>query len=198
VKPLILGLGNLERGDDAAGVLVARKLSALGIPAREFQGDGLALLDELAGAGDAILIDAVLTGAPPGSVHVWEGDRAAQAALSGRSCSSHAFGAAEALRLGRILDRLPARLIVVGIEAESFQPGSGTTATVRRGVADATRLVRRLSAEFVGGLSALPARSPSLRGARPWRDEQRKSTKLALPAAEAKKGVETASAEKDA
>jgi len=151
MTPLIVGLGNPNRGDDAAGLLVARQLSALGLPAREFRGDGLALLDELAGARDAILIDAVVTGAPPGTVQVWQGDSAAEVALSSPACSTHAFGAGETLRLGRVLGRLPARLFVVGIEAESFQPGEPPSPAAQRGIVEATPLVVRLAADAISG-----------------------------------------------
>ena len=37
---LILGCGNPDRSDDAAGVLVVRRLRELGIHADEFGGDG--------------------------------------------------------------------------------------------------------------------------------------------------------------
>jgi len=40
----IIGCGNLDRGDDAAGLLVARRLRALGVEAAEHSGEGLTLL----------------------------------------------------------------------------------------------------------------------------------------------------------
>ncbi len=44
---MIIGCGNSDRSDDAAGLLVARRLRELGIDARELSGDMLGLLDEL-------------------------------------------------------------------------------------------------------------------------------------------------------
>jgi len=46
---LILGCGNPDRSDDAAGILVARRLRELGIPAEEFIGDAPELIDAWSG-----------------------------------------------------------------------------------------------------------------------------------------------------
>jgi len=52
---LVLGCGNPDRGDDAAGRLVARRLGELGIEARENSGDALALLDAWQGADEVVV-----------------------------------------------------------------------------------------------------------------------------------------------
>ena len=72
MKPLVVGLGNDLLGDDAIGILAARRL------ATELDGDadvvetglhGLALIDILAGYKQAVLIDAIQTGASaPGTI----------------------------------------------------------------------------------------------------------------------------------
>jgi hydrogenase maturation protease len=128
----VVGVGNAWRGDDGAGLELARRLRGLaGVDVRELDGDPAALLDALAGAGEAIVIDAVRSGAPPGTIH-----RLDAAALPAglRSASSHALGVAEALALGRALDRLPARLELYGIEAGELAPGAPLSAPVARAV----------------------------------------------------------------
>jgi hydrogenase maturation protease len=119
---LILGCGNPDRADDAAGLLVARRLRELGMPARELSGEPLALLDAWSGEADVLVVDAVKSGAPPGTVTVWDA-RTSRLPASQFRCSTHALGLAEAIELARALDRLPPKLIVVGIEGQRFDPG---------------------------------------------------------------------------
>lgn len=119
---LILGCGNTDRSDDAAGVLVARRLQQMGIAAQEFTGDPLALIDAWNGAGEAVLIDTVVSGAAPGTITVWD---ASKTPLPPEQfcCSTHAFGIAEAVEIARALGRLPPRLLIYGIEGIRFDVG---------------------------------------------------------------------------
>ena len=129
--PLIIGCGNPDRGDDAAGILVARRVRERGIAAIEDSRDGLDLMETWSGAPRVILIDAVLTGAPPGTILEWDG-RTADAAASG--AGTHGFGVAEAIGLARVLGRLPASLLIIGIEAASFAHGAALTPEVAHSV----------------------------------------------------------------
>jgi hydrogenase maturation protease len=138
---LILGIGNPHRGDDAAGVLVARGLRDSGIPAREHGGEMFSLLEQWSGSDDVILIDAVVTGAPAGCITEW--DAATAPIVTGLlRCSTHAFGVAEAIGMARALDRLPPRLWIYGIEGASFDPGSAPSPEVLEAV---EILARRLA-----------------------------------------------------
>ncbi|MGC8795290.1 MAG: hydrogenase maturation protease, partial [Bryobacteraceae bacterium] len=65
---VIIGCGHPDYGDDAAGLLVARRLKALGLPAIETSGEATALMDCWQGEEEVIVVDATLTGAPPGTV----------------------------------------------------------------------------------------------------------------------------------
>jgi hydrogenase maturation protease len=135
--PTIVCCGNPDRGDDAAGVLVARKLRDRGIPAREHSRDGLDLMEAWAGAERVILIDAVQTGAAAGTIHEWDGT---VPALSGAR-GTHSFGVAEAIRLARVLGRLPPALKIIGIEAADFTPGAPPAPEVASAVDDVARRV---------------------------------------------------------
>ena len=141
---LILGCGNPDRGDDAAGVLAARRLRELGFNAREHRGEGLSLMEAWRGYDLVILIDAVSSGAKPGSVFCWDVSEVPLARDQFR-CSSHAFGVAEAIELGRELNQLPARLWILGIEGAGFTagaaPSSEVAAALPRTVAVAAALV---------------------------------------------------------
>lgn len=135
----IIGCGNIDRSDDAAGLLVARRLREMGFDAFEHSGDGFALLDLWQGADDVVLVDALVSGGAPGTISLWNPDAPATAAPDYR-CSTHVFGPAEAIELGRALDRLPERIRVYGIEASNFEIGGAPSpevlAAVDRAVAD--------------------------------------------------------------
>ncbi len=126
----IIGCGNLERGDDGVGVVVVQRLRQLGIEARVRTGEALDLMEAWAGADDVIVVDAVVTGAPVGTVHVWD-DCLAEMPRS-LSASTHGFGVPEAIELARTLGRLPSRLRVYGIEGRQFEVGAGISPEVER------------------------------------------------------------------
>lgn len=117
---LIIGCGNRERGDDATGILVAERLRQLGIQAEICSGQAADLIEAWAGADDVIVVDAVVTGAPVGTVRTWD---ARETPISGKSPpSTHGLGVAEAIEWARVLGRLPARLTIYGIEGQRFDP----------------------------------------------------------------------------
>ena len=150
MRVLLIGCGNEYRGDDGAGLLVARLAQQMGsehIAVRESGGEGAALLDAWEGAETVILIDAVSSGSEAGAIYRVEAHRERLPAEF-FGCSTHAFGVAEAIELARALGRLPARLIVYGIEGKSFAAGAGLSPEVSeaaRRVADS--LLNDLSRE---------------------------------------------------
>ena len=76
-----------------------------------------------------MLADAVASGAAPGAVHRFDAAAAALPA-SFAGASTHALGLAEAIELGRVLRRLPPRLVVLGIEGAGFATGAEPGAAV--------------------------------------------------------------------
>ncbi len=129
----IVGCGNSDRGDDGAGILVARRLRELGRDAVEHSGDGLALMELWSRGDDVILVDAMLSGSTPGTVSTWD-PIARPLCPQNYRCSTHAFGPREAIELARALDRLPARIRIYGIEAENFEPGAAPSRAVLQAV----------------------------------------------------------------
>ena len=138
----IIGCGAPNRGDDQAGLAVAERLRELGLDAQPYTGDPLALLDRWSSADDVILIDAVQTGAPAGTLHLWDRDlpRAAASAVS-----SHGFDIAKALELAQALNRLPARLRIFGIEARNFTQTSDISPEIQRAIAAAVQQISNLA-----------------------------------------------------
>ncbi len=139
---LIIGCGNRERGDDAIGIMAAEQLRDLGVPALIHSGDALALMDLWRGARNVTLVDATMTGAPVGTVHVWDAAHLAGAASS--SASSHGLGVMEAIAMSRNLGWLPGQLRLYGIEGRRFGMGDGISPEVMQAM---QRLTPSIAAE---------------------------------------------------
>ncbi len=140
---VVIGVGNPVRGDDGAGIEVARQVRALaapGVRVLELDGEPSGLIDAWEGIDRAVVIDAAVSGSAPGTVRRL--DAVAEPLPSGlRAASTHDFGVAEAVELGRALERLPGRLVVYGIEGERFDAGTPLTPAVARAVAKVARQV---------------------------------------------------------
>jgi hydrogenase maturation protease len=145
----LVGVGNRWRGDDAAGLEVARivaRRAPAGVAVLEHEREPVDLIDTFDGACAVWLIDAVRSGAPPGTLHRFDvSEQALPAGLFG--VSTHLLGLADAVELARALDKLPARVIVHGIEGGSFEAGGALSPAV----ASATRaLAATLESEVAG------------------------------------------------
>lgn len=124
---VVLGLGSPLRGDDGLGLRALRRLGErcpLPESVRTVEGAtlGLALLDQLEGGERLLVLDAVVTGAPPGSLVRLEGE--AVPARLARPVSAHDLALPDVLALTRLLGRAPRELVVLGLEAASIDPGS--------------------------------------------------------------------------
>jgi hydrogenase maturation protease len=123
---LVIGIGNPDRGDDAVGLAVARRVrdAAPGdVTVRELDGDQLKLLDVWDGADEVYVVDAVCSGARPGATHRFDASGPLGACFAHRG--THTFSLAEVIELARALRRLPARLAGYGIEVATFALGAG-------------------------------------------------------------------------
>jgi hydrogenase maturation protease len=119
----IIGVGS-PFGDDQLGWLVIDALQhnhyldqTLLQPLTYIKADrpGANLLELMQQAGIVILIDAMQTGAEPGTVKRFESHEVESLAMP---WSSHGIGIASTLALARALGELPARLILYGIEID--------------------------------------------------------------------------------
>ena len=140
---LVIGIGNEYAQDDAAGLLVARKLKEEvrdNIRIIESGGDGVSLIEAWKGVSSAIVIDSVRSGAEPGKIHRLEAHREPLPARPFRG-STHAFGLYEAVELARSLNQLPQRLIVYGIEGRNFRAGSKISRAITRALKGVTRSI---------------------------------------------------------
>jgi len=122
----IIGIGHLDRGDDALGRVAAARLKDSvppGIEVLETDGEAGKLLDLFQGADTVIVIDACVSGAKPGTVQRIDAGVTHMPRWLG-SASSHAIGLAESVELARVLGQLPQRLIIYAVEGASFALGA--------------------------------------------------------------------------
>lgn len=132
---LIIGCGNLLRGDDAVGPVIVRRLLERGLPPGVDVADGgtsgMDVAFRMRGAGRVILIDAAATGGEPGTLYRMLGsDVEVLPPLDG--INLHSFRWDHALAFGRWLlkDDYPDDIVVYLIEAASFGFGDELSAPV--------------------------------------------------------------------
>jgi hydrogenase maturation protease len=141
----VIGVGNVYRRDDAAGLAVARALQGTlpnGVDILEREGEPTSLIDAWESAKSVWLVDAVSSGAEPGTIHRVDAGVEPLPAGFARS-STHHFGLPEAIELARALDRVPERLVVYGIEGASFDTGDALSPEVEAAVERVAGAIRK-------------------------------------------------------
>lgn len=139
VRTLIVGCGNVLRGDDAAGPVLVRRLWARGLPDGVRCADGgtggMDVAFQMRGVPDVVVVDACRTGAEPGTLYAVPGAEVEQLPPLG-GINLHAFRWDHALAFARWLlrDDYPAQVRVYLIEAASLAPGAPLTPAVDRAV----------------------------------------------------------------
>ena len=115
----LIGIGNPDRGDDAAGWEVADRVTSWEVS--RLTAGSLSLIDLWHDDDDVVIVDAMKSGAVPGTVVRIDG--IAEQLPAGAFASTHAFGPAAVVELARQLGRLPSSLVVYGIEAKTMEHG---------------------------------------------------------------------------
>jgi hydrogenase maturation protease len=139
---VVIGVGNRWRRDDIAGIAVLDALRGQvgdDVELVESDGEPTRLIDAFERAPQVVMIDAVVTGAEPGTVHRFTDSELP--AQMGIGQSSHLVQLVETIELGKLLGKLPNGLVLIGIEATDFDNGEGMTDAVAAGVARAAQLV---------------------------------------------------------
>jgi hydrogenase maturation protease len=154
---LVVGCGNELAGDDSAGVEIVRRLKERGESTCQFRSMPCADVEllELFPSVDMILfVDAVASGAPAGTLHLVplpsrEAEPRAMASLS-----SHGWGLTEIVELAEALGRPIPRLMLLGVEAGSVNPGATRSVAVERAIEVVVQGFPRLRALLMkGGLA---------------------------------------------
>lgn len=143
LRVVIIGVGNAYRGDDGAGLAVVRKVTEqapAGIEVLQESGEGTALVEAWKGAQYAIVVDAIQSGAAPGTIRrIDTHEETVNGGLFQHS--THGFGIAGAIELARTLNELPPHLIIYGIEGRDFAPGQNLSPPVEKAISAAVAQV---------------------------------------------------------
>jgi hydrogenase maturation protease len=146
INTLIIGCGNLLRGDDATGPVLIRRMWERGIPADVHCADGgtggMDVAFQMRGVPHVILVDACQSDSEPGSIFELPGEEVEQLPpLQGLNL--HAFRWDHALAFGRWLlkEDYPKKITVFLIEGAEFKIGSALSPKVDQAI---DQLVDRL------------------------------------------------------
>ncbi len=157
-RRLVVGVGNPDAGDDAAGRLVARRLrrrdhgqEGAGTVVRECDGQATTLLDAWQGFDEVVVVDACCGAGTPGRILRFEAAQLeALAALQPRDRSTHGLGVSTAVGLARALGAAPRCLVVYAIEGRSFHAGDAVSPEVDRAADELVELLARPAEGAVG------------------------------------------------
>ena len=147
---MVIGVGNALRGDDAAGLEVARRVAETapaGVAVLRCEGEPVSMLTQWDGVERVIVVDATESGAEPGTVRRIDAV-ADPVPPELRRTSTHLLGVADAIELARTLGRLPAETVVYGIEGGAFDTGAPLTPATSKAV---ETVAERIVAELEGG-----------------------------------------------
>lgn len=133
---LIIGCGNLLRGDDSVGPIMIRRLWELGLPEGVFCADGgtagMDVAFQMRGKDKVIIIDAAKTGEKSGTVYKVPG-KVLENLPPLTDIHTHNFRWDNALAFGRWLlkDEYPKDITVYLIEGENFEFGEVLSPIIR-------------------------------------------------------------------
>jgi hydrogenase maturation protease len=142
-------------GDDGVGLALLERLKALhpwGACVELLDGgtQALALLGQLEDRRAVLILDAVALGAPPGTVHVLEGE--ALLGTGRRAGTAHEGNAGELLRAALLLGQLPVYVCAVGVEPERVGTGIGLSGAVSAALDGALECARSRLEAMLGEL----------------------------------------------
>jgi hydrogenase maturation protease len=140
---IVIGVGNPYRRDDGAGIAAVRQLRLslpVGASVAECAGDTTTLLNLWQGYSKVIIVDAMRSGRTAGVILRFD-PLLQPLPANTRFSSTHAMGIDAMLALARALNRLPAKLVLYGIEGRDFGEGEGLSEEVAKAVQDVVRYI---------------------------------------------------------
>jgi hydrogenase maturation protease len=153
----VIGIGNVLMRDDGAGIRVVEALGRLASDDPALLPPSTRLIDggthgadlawRLDGVRAVVLVDAMVTGAVPGTVAVWQGDELGTNA-------PHGSAVAELLGAASLAGWLPAHVALVGIECAEVGVDAGLSPLVQSAVPRAVEAVRRTLARLEATMAA--------------------------------------------
>lgn len=138
----VLALGNILRQDEGVGIHLLSKLRGRlpeNVELLDGGTSGLELLSFLERKERLIVLDAIDDGAEPGEIIEWS-EKEIPKYTSGK-LSVHQMSFAEVLYWSHFIGAIPDEIIVIGIQPQSLNWGTGLTETVQRSLLEALEKV---------------------------------------------------------
>jgi hydrogenase maturation protease len=154
-------------GDDAAGPfaiasLHARYQFADDIVVEDIGTPGLDLVPYLSGFDSIILVDTVLSDAPPGTIRLYDKATLLRTPLQPR-LSPHDPALGQCLAMLEMEGMAPRDMLLIGIVPENVRFGPGLTESVKNAIPSAVdRVITELVARGAGVTPRTPASEPDL------------------------------------
>jgi len=142
MKTVVLGLGNTLLGDDGVGIYALNELQSNwqdheNQNSIEFVDGGtlsFTLTETLYGADNLIIIDAAQLNAPPGEVKVFTDEEMDTFVRTSKCSSVHEVSLSELLDMARLLDTLPTRRALIGVQPETVDWADQPTEKVKNAI----------------------------------------------------------------
>ncbi len=153
-RVLVLGVGNILRTDEGFGPHAANELNrrfelAPGTTAIDGGTSAMELLEDMAGVDLLLILDAVASGRPPGSIVRLAGEEVPRFFTS--KMSPHQVGIADVLASLALTGESPGETVIIGVEPASLELGMelspAVAAAVPRVIDMAVGEMRRVGAE---------------------------------------------------
>ena len=124
MQVLVLGVGNILLQDEGVGVHVVQELQRrfqvpAGVEVLDGGTAGMCLIEDILDKDYVIILDAVQTGQPPGTVVRLRGEEVP--ALLQQCLSPHQLGLSDVLATLALIDKKPQNLVLIGIVPKSME-----------------------------------------------------------------------------
>ncbi len=133
MRILVLGLGNLLLQDEGIGVHVVHRLEREyrfpdGVEILDGGTSGMELMGPIANSGYLIVVDAVKSDAPPGTLVCLKGDEVPR--FFSAKLSPHQVALSDILAVLRLMGEEPDNITVIGVEPETLELGTDISPTL--------------------------------------------------------------------
>ena len=135
MERIVIGVGNRDRGDDAAGIAVAERVT--GTTSHVVSSGAMDLYELWTAHDSVVIVDAMRSDDTVGTIRRF--DVSATRLPAEAFASTHSFGPAAGIEIARALGRLPTSIEVIGIEAGDLAVGSAMSEPVEAAVEDLAR-----------------------------------------------------------
>lgn len=141
MKTVVLGLGNTLLGDDGVGIYALHSLRDSWKDKHQDSIDfvdggtlSFTLTETLYGADNLIVIDAAQLNSTPGEVKVFTDDDMDSFVRTSNCSSVHEVSLSELLDMARLLDTLPTRRALIGVQPETVDWADQPTDIVKKAI----------------------------------------------------------------